>query len=121
MYLFQIGGLDVTCSRNAFGRQVDSFEATLSITDSELENAADSSVVPGIFIRAPCISSIDSEKVTVLCRLPDKHLAEKPEGVVGVKQGNVMACTFHPELSSDLSWHKFFLKQVINQKYASSL
>ena len=111
--------MDITCSRNAFGRQVDSFETSLSIADSELRNIADSDLFPGVFIRAPHIKSIDSKDVTVLSRISEKLHAAEFTDVVGVRQNNVMASTFHPELTDDASWHKYFIKQVISCKLAT--
>ena len=112
-----IGGLDVTCMRNAFGRQVHSFETTLSISDSKLKSIANSDQCHGIFIRAPQIKSIDSDRVSVLSTLVTKVDNECCDAV-GVCQNNIMATTFHAELTSDLSWHKYFIKQVIFRKYS---
>lgn len=86
--------LDVTLERNSFGRQRESFEADISM---------DSIGIPkfnGVFIRAPSISSVGSN-VTVLSKLGDR--------VVAVKQGNIIGTSFHPELTGDVSLHKYFL------------
>ncbi|MFQ6025066.1 MAG: pyridoxal 5'-phosphate synthase glutaminase subunit PdxT [Nitrosopumilaceae archaeon] len=92
--------LDVKVERNAFGRQRDSFEAEVSM---------DSIGIPkfkGVFIRSPSI--VETGKgVEVISKFVEKTIA--------VKQGNILATSFHPELTDDLSLHKYFLS-IINQK-----
>ncbi len=92
-----IGMMDIEVKRNAFGRQVDSFEADLKIP--ALHNGA----FHGVFIRAPIIEKADSN-VEVLCQLNGKPVA--------VKQGKILACAFHPELTGDTRLHKYFLDIV---------
>lgn len=92
-----IGMMDIQVKRNAFGRQVDSFEADLKIP------ALHDGSFHGVFIRAPIIEKVDSN-VDVLCQLNGKPVA--------VKQGNMMACAFHPELTGDTRLHKYFLDIV---------
>ena len=76
---------------------------------------------PGVFIRAPRIESVDSKSVSVLCRLP-KHLSVNDiDDAVGVRQDNIMALAFHPELTSDLTWHTFFIKQVMLYKLGKTI
>ena len=89
--------LNVEVERNSFGRQRDSFEAQISI---------DSINIPkfnGVFIRAPSISEV-GDKVEVLSKFNEK--------IVAVKQGNILATAFHPELTEDTSLHKFFINLV---------
>ena len=115
----------MTCSRNRFGRQINSFEAKLSVKEGGLSfpvTASDdflhSSSVDiqnhnecvGLFIRAPGIRSVDSVDVSVLATLT-RGGEEEP---VAVRQGRLMATTFHPELTDDLRWHLYFLKLVLN-------
>jgi len=88
-----LGLIDMAVRRNAFGRQVDSFEKPLSI------KGLDSDFL-GIFIRAPGIEKI-SKQVESLAKLDGEH--------VFVRQGNVMALTFHPELAHDSRVHAMFL------------
>ena len=91
------GGMDVVVRRNAFGRQVDSFESDLhfaGITDAPLR---------AIFIRAPWVESV-SENVTVLAAV-DGH-------PVAIQQNNVLATSFHPELTGDNRVHKYFIDSV---------
>jgi len=90
-----LGLMDIAVRRNAFGRQVDSFEADLSIP------ALGRKAFRGIFIRAPLIEKI-GEQVEVLARLPE-------DGIVAVRQGNLLATAFHPELTTDTRFHRYFL------------
>lgn len=86
------GVLDVAVERNATGRQVDSFEITVSV-DGLGE-------VPAVFIRAPAIRKVG----------PNVHvLARHQSDPVLVRQGPVLGATFHPELTEDLLLHEFFL------------
>ncbi len=100
------GGLDVTVRRNAFGRQVDSFEADLHAPDIGDEN------IRAVFIRAPWVEEF-SDKVQVLARVES---GEHKGAVVAVKQGNVLATSFHPELTNDLRFHKYFINLVNQSK-----
>ena len=92
-----ISVMDIEVKRNAFGRQVDSFEADLKIP--ALHNGS----FHGIFIRAPIIEKVDPD-VEVLCQLNGKPVA--------VRQGKLLGCAFHPELTDDLRLHKYFLDIV---------
>ncbi len=92
--------LDVKIERNSFGRQKDSFEAQISIDPIGISS------FNGVFIRAPSVSETGSDV---------KILAKFNEKVVAVKQGNVLATAFHPELTRDISLHKSFVKLVDNQ------
>ena len=92
-----IGVMDIEVERNAFGRQVDSFEADLKIP------ALDNGSFRGVFIRAPIIGKTQ-RGVEVLCQLNGKPVA--------VRQGKLLACAFHPELTHDLRLHKYFLDIV---------
>jgi 5'-phosphate synthase pdxT subunit len=100
-----LGLLDVTVKRNAFGRQVDSFEADLSLTGIEGEP------FHAIFIRAPLIESVGPD-VTVMGKLPDG-------GIVAVRQGNLLATAFHPELTGDDRVHRYFLSLAANRTDAA--
>lgn len=92
-----LAALDVVVRRNAFGRQVDSFESDLEIV------GINGGPVRGVFIRAPWVERTGSG-VTVLARV-----AEHP---VAVRQGNVLATSFHPEVSGDDRLHELFLSIV---------
>ena len=95
-----LGIMDITVERNAFGRQVDSFEADLDI--EELKKATDSTApYHAIFIRAPIIESV-SAKAKVMSKLPDGR-------IVAARQGKLLATSFHPELTEDTRFHQFFL------------
>ena len=89
--------LDVQVERNSFGRQQDSFEAKISMEPIGIPK------FNGVFIRAPSIVEIGNG-VNVVSKLNEK--------IVAVKQGNILATAFHPELTTDLSLHKFFVNVV---------
>jgi len=92
-----IGVMDIEVERNAFGRQVDSFEADLKIP------ALHNGTFHGVFIRAPIIEKAE-RGVEVLCQLNGKPVV--------VRQGKLLACAFHPELTDDLRLHKYFVDIV---------
>ena len=96
-----LGGLDVTVRRNAFGSQVESFE-----TDLPLAGVGD---VHGVFIRAPWVERT-GEGVEVLARVPDG--APAAGRVVAVRQGPVLATSFHPELTGDHRVHALLVSMV---------
>jgi 5'-phosphate synthase pdxT subunit len=91
--------IDIEVRRNAFGRQVDSFEVDLCIP------LLGEKPFPAVFIRAPFIEKADSG-VEVLCRLPD-------DTIVAARQGKLMVLAFHPELNGDSRLHRYFLDTVI--------
>ena len=99
-----IGGLDVTVNRNYFGRQSESFEALL--------NAPQLGATPfrAVFIRAPAIVEY-GPNVTALATVPGRDAAV----VVAVRQGQLLATAFHPELTRDPRWHGLFLQMVAGQ------
>ena len=89
-----LGSMDITVDRNAFGRQIDSFETDLAIKGLAGEP------FHAVFIRAPVVTAADSE-VDVLARLEDGR-------IVAVRQGRLLATAFHPELTNDLRLHSLF-------------
>ena len=101
-----LGGLDIVVDRNYFGRQVDSFEIDLPAP------ALDAVAAPGdpdgpfhaIFIRAPAVTEVGPD-VEVLAALPDG-------AIVAVRQGRLLGTAFHPELSDDLRFHRYFAALV---------
>jgi 5'-phosphate synthase pdxT subunit len=95
-----LGLMDITVARNAFGRQVDSFEADLDI--GPLKQATKTTApYHAIFIRAPIIESV-SGKAKIISTLPDGR-------IVAAQQGKLLATSFHPELTDDLRFHEYFL------------
>jgi len=96
-----IGGLAVTVRRNAFGRQVDSFEASVSVQGLEGPD------FPAVFIRAPWVESA-GEQVDVLARIERGAV----DSIVAVRQGALLATSFHPELTGDHRIHEMFLSIV---------
>ena len=96
-----IGGLHITVRRNAFGRQVDSFEE-----DLHLEGLADP--VRAVFIRAPWVEAVDGD-VEVLAQVESGPAAGR---IVAVRQGPLMATSFHPEVGGDDRVHGMFVDLV---------
>lgn len=94
---WRLGLMDITVCRNAFGRQVDSFE-----TDLEIEGLA-GGLLRAVFIRAPYVSRVGRE-AQVLAKVQDK--------IVAVRQGPYLATAFHPELTSDRRLQQYFLEIV---------
>ena len=101
-----LGAIDMDVRRNAFGRQVDSFEADLDFAGVE-------GTVPAVFIRAPWVERVGDD-VAVLSRVPS---GEHTGAIVGVQQGNVMATSFHPEVSGDTRVHAYFASLVEQAGY----
>ena len=93
-----LGVMDIRVKRNAFGRQVDSFEADIDIS------ALGAPPFHAIFIRAPMVEKVGPE-VEVLARLSDGT-------VIAARQDKLVASAFHPELTSDLRFHRYFLEIV---------
>jgi len=96
-----LDALDVEIERNSFGRQKDSFEAEVSL------DAMDIPSFQGVFIRAPAVLRTGSGVET---------LGKFNEKIIAVKQGNILATSFHPELTRDVSLHKQFVKMVKESK-----
>ena len=93
--------LDIKLQRNSFGRQQDSFESNISM---------DSIGIPkfnGIFIRAPSVSDVGSD-IEILSKFNEQ--------IIAVKKGNVIGTAFHPELTTDISLHKYFVNLVNSLK-----
>lgn len=93
---YRLGLMNISARRNAFGRQVDSFEADLSIKGL-------SEKFRGVFIRAPYADRVWGE-AEVLCEYDGK--------IVMVQENNLLACAFHPELTDDLAVHRYFLDML---------
>jgi 5'-phosphate synthase pdxT subunit len=95
-----LGIMDITVVRNAFGAQVDSFEADLEI---EALKQATKTVAPyhAVFIRAPIIETVSGE-ARVLSALPDGR-------IVAAQEGKLLATSFHPELTHDTRFHEYFI------------
>jgi len=102
------GGIDMTARRNAFGRQVDSFEREIALRldgGAAGDDADDTDVAPfhAVFIRAPWVEQAGAE-VSVL--------GEDDGRIVAVRQGPLLATAFHPELTQDRRIHELFVKMV---------
>lgn len=93
-----LNAMDIQVRRNAYGSQLDSFRTTLNIPEiSEAE-------IPLVFIRAPYVEEAWND-VKVLAKVDDK--------IVACKQNNMLATSFHPELTNDLSFHKYFIEKMV--------
>lgn len=98
-----LGLMDIKVERNAFGRQVDSFEADLDVPELK-EATGTNEDYHAVFIRAPIIESVGGDA---------KVLASAPDGrIVAAQQGHLLATSFHPELTNDTRFHKYFLSLV---------
>ena len=93
-----LGLMDLQVRRNAFGPQLDSFETTLLVP------AVADQPVPAVFIRAPVIEGVGPD-VEVLARLPDGR-------PVAAREGRLLATAFHPELTTDPAFHRYFVEVV---------
>jgi 5'-phosphate synthase pdxT subunit len=97
------GGIDVTARRNAFGRQVDSFERDVTLRLDPQDSAGPGTPFHAVFIRAPWVERAGAE-VTVL--------GEDNGRIIAVRQGPLLATAFHPELTPDRRIHELFVKMV---------
>jgi 5'-phosphate synthase pdxT subunit len=93
------GGINMTVRRNAFGRQVDSFESDLNFAGEEMR---------AVFIRAPWVEEV-SASVEILAQVTGADGQQHP---IAVRQGSLLATSFHPELTGDLRVHRYFFDQV---------
>jgi 5'-phosphate synthase pdxT subunit len=98
-----LGLMDIKVERNAFGRQVDSFEADLDISELKQVTGTDEAF-HAVFIRAPIIESVSGD-AKILASLPDGR-------IVAAQQGYFLATSFHPELTGDSRFHEYFLSLV---------
>lgn len=132
-----LGALDIQVKRNAFGRQLDSFEQNLDFS-SFISDVLD---FPTIFIRAPVVSKVletnyNNELITIngiidegdVIFSTNKHINNHPVEIlhklengliVAVKQGKVLGTSFHPELSDDPRFHKWFIDEFVLKDYRS--
>ncbi|MDQ1201598.1 pyridoxal 5'-phosphate synthase glutaminase subunit PdxT [Rhodococcus sp. SORGH_AS_0303] len=105
-----LDGLDITVRRNAFGRQVDSFEADLDVARVGGEP------MRAVFIRAPWVERV-GDGVEVLATVPEGPAAGR---VVAVRQGDVLATSFHPEVTGDRRVHALFADMVRERRTSST-
>jgi len=96
--------MDTVVKRNAYGSQLDSFQTTVELP------AIAATPIPLVFIRAPYIERIHGA-VTILAKVADK--------IVAAEQNNMLVTAFHPELTNDLSFHKYFCKKISTSKRVS--
>ncbi|WP_132993500.1 pyridoxal 5'-phosphate synthase glutaminase subunit PdxT [Gordonia zhaorongruii] len=101
-----LDALDITVRRNAFGRQVASFETDLAFTG--ITDLPDAEPMRAVFIRAPWVETVGAG-VEVLATVPDGPAAGR---VVAVRERNVLATSFHPEVTGDHRVHRYFVDMV---------
>ena len=104
---YRLALMDITVNRNAYGRQVDSFEADLHLANGAGELLGESTRLPyhGVFIRAPVVKRV-GKSVSVL--------AEHNNQPVLIKEGSLLAASFHPEITDDTRIHELFLGMIRN-------
>jgi len=98
-----LGLMDIKVARNAFGRQVDSFEADLDIPEL-IQATGSKGPYHAVFIRAPIIESVKGS-ARILASVADGR-------IVAAQQGHLLATSFHPELTNDVRFHEYFLSLV---------
>jgi 5'-phosphate synthase pdxT subunit len=91
--------MDIDVKRNKYGRQKDSFEATIEIFDQKYL---------GVFIRAPSLASYYESKDDI------KVLSKLDGEIIAIQQGNNIAMSFHPELTDDTLVHEYFIKNILD-------
>ncbi|KYR00171.1 SNO glutamine amidotransferase family protein [Tieghemostelium lacteum] len=120
-----IGGLHIQTSRNYFGRQINSFQSRIRLDLPVIEKSPDESQpsvtilddIDGVFIRAPGITKILDKSVEILGRYQVTLKDSTKETIItAVKQNNILATVFHPELTVDTRFHKYFIDIVIAHK-----
>ena len=94
---WRLGLMDIEVARNAFGRQVDSFEADVAV------DGIDGGPLRAVFIRAPYVTRVWGD-ARIIATFQDK--------IVAVRQGNLLGCAFHPELTSDTRMQQYFLSML---------
>lgn len=116
-----LGGLDVGVNRNFFGSQIDSFECQIPWTAT---TGTDEPPFRAVFIRAPAITSAGPNvEVLAKYKLPESKKAKlvgtsdegRDEVIVAVKQGKLLATSFHPEITSDTRWHRLFVDMCAHE------
>ena len=93
-----LGVMDITVKRNGYGTQLDSFNTKLLIEE------VSTSPIDSVFIRAPYITTVNSDDVHILAKINND--------IVAVRQNNMLATSFHPELTTDTSFLKYFIEKV---------
>lgn len=101
-----LGGIDMTVRRNAFGRQVDSFEAAVTV------NGIEGGPLAAVFIRAPWVESL-GPAASAIATVSDGSSAGR---IVAVRQGSLLATSFHPEITGDTRVHELFVSIVHKER-----
>lgn len=102
-----LGLIDITVERNAYGRQIDSFNASVTCDETHLKTAT----IPAVFIRAPKIAGMAATVTPLIWH---------EETPVMVRQNNILVASFHPEMTDDLTVHRYFVEvSVLAQREAA--
>ena len=101
------GVLDCTVRRNGYGRQLQSFESRLAVPRLDAELGTADGALPAVFIRAPVVEAVGPEVDVLACVA--RHRGEPATPAI-VRQGPVLAATFHPELTADRRVHRLFVR-----------
>jgi 5'-phosphate synthase pdxT subunit len=105
--------MDIIVQRNAFGRQVDSFEIGINVP-ALAKLGQENPPFNAVFIRAPLIESLNADDIQVIARLEDGT-------IVAAQQGNLLATSFHPELNQDDRFHQYFLTLIEDNSSSEKL
>jgi 5'-phosphate synthase pdxT subunit len=108
-----LGLMDIIVQRNAFGRQVDSFEIGIDVP-ALAKLGQENPPFNAVFIRAPLIESLNADDIQVIARLEDGT-------IVAAQQGNLLATSFHPELNQDDRFHQYFLTLIEDNSSSEKL
>jgi 5'-phosphate synthase pdxT subunit len=108
-----LGLMDIIVQRNAFGRQVDSFEIGIDVP-ALAKLGQENPPLNAVFIRAPLIESLNADDIQVIARLEDGT-------IVAAQQGNLLATSFHPELNQDDRFHQYFLTLIEDNSSSEKL
>lgn len=113
-----LGGLDITVRRNAFGRQRDSFETTLDFSGLLPDDSGNVPGVNAVFIRAPWVERV-GESVEILAQVPAGDTPHPDSGqvarIVAVRSGNLLATSFHPEVTGERRIHQMFMQMIVRR------
>ncbi|MBG6191554.1 5'-phosphate synthase pdxT subunit [Arthrobacter sp. CAN_A212] len=117
-----LGGLDIVVRRNAFGRQRDSFETDLEFAGLAPSSSGEVPPVRAVFIRAPWVERV-GESVEVLAQVPAKAPAsdaphpdaDRVARIVAVRSGNLLATSFHPEVTGERRIHELFMQMIVRR------
>lgn len=111
------GLIDIEVQRNAYGRQSESFEKNILVQFDAFDGKKKLLEFPAVFIRAPIIEKIGKNVKALAWIEPEKSIdSNSSRNIVLARQGSAIVCSFHPELTDDLSIHHYFVDMVKKSK-----